>query len=278
MATSLPPDAPPFRGEFRIAAEADAAGRTLLREQSVCAPFHLSKTYWTGEALLVQAVNATAGVFAGDRLELSVRVGAGAKVLLTSPSAHRIHTMPSGSACQVQDFRVARGGWLEVLPELFIPQAGCRYRQQTRIEVEQGGGLFFCETLAPGRVACGEQFAFARVEWALDLRVGGVLAARERFVLQSGDASLWGLRHDGRGYFAACYLVSPDPLAAPDLPPPGEALAADAAWGGWSLVAPSVAVLRVLARDSEALRDCLRAARAHWADRFPALRADARKL
>ncbi len=64
MATSSPPDAPPFRGEFRIAAEADAEGRTLLREQSVCAPFHLSKTYWTGEALLVQAVNATAGVFA----------------------------------------------------------------------------------------------------------------------------------------------------------------------------------------------------------------------
>ena len=48
MATSSPPDAPPFRGEFRIAAEADAEGRTLLREQSVCAPFHLSKTYWTG--------------------------------------------------------------------------------------------------------------------------------------------------------------------------------------------------------------------------------------
>ena len=82
-----------------------------------CAPFHLSKPYWDGRALLVQVVNSTAGILSGDRLATEVVVGEGASLIVTAPSASRIFTMNEGAAQATQRFTVERCGWLEVAPE-----------------------------------------------------------------------------------------------------------------------------------------------------------------
>ena len=162
-----------LRGHLDLVCAADADGRTFIREQSFRAPFHLSKPYWDDHALIVQIVNPTAGVFAGDALTSRVAVESGARVLLTTPSANRIHAMPAGRASLEQHFSVADDAWLEVMPELFIPQAQCRYRQRTSLEVAESGEIFFVETLAPGRVARGEIFEFSEIEWEFELRHAG---------------------------------------------------------------------------------------------------------
>lgn len=263
---------------FRVRCEA-TDGRTLLREREVSAPFHLSKPYWTGDVLLVQCVNATAGVFAGDRMWMEIAVEPGARVLFTSPSASRIHTMPSGEARLEQTYRVAAGGWLEVMPELFIPQAGCRYRQRTRLEVEAGGALFFAETLAPGRVARGEAFAFAEVRWAMDLVYAGRLVARERYALRADDESTWALRHPfAEGYYAGCYLVGEAASAAAAQQGTWSALSDDTRWVGATALDPACWSIKVLATDSETLRRTLKKIRAELATVFPGLGVHDRKL
>ena len=109
-----------------------------------------------------------------------------------------------------QHFSVGAGGWLEVMPELFIPQSQCRYRQRTTIEVAAGGEMFFVETLAPGRVARGESFQFSEVEWEFALRYAGGLIARERFALRPSDESIASLRNPfPTGYYASCYVITP---------------------------------------------------------------------
>lgn len=130
-------------GHLDLVCAADDQGRTFIRSQSFRAPFHISKPYWDGRALIVQIVNPTAGVLAGDVLSSRVAVESGARVLLTTPSANRIHAMPTGSASMEQKFVVEKDAWLEVMPELFIPQAQCRYRQRTTIEVAADGEIFF---------------------------------------------------------------------------------------------------------------------------------------
>jgi urease accessory protein len=262
-----------------VRAETDSEGRTVLRRLEVSAPFHLSKPYWTGEVLVVQAVNATAGVFAGDRLALEVSVLPGARVLLTAPSATRIHTMPNGRAEQRQSFQVAAGGWLDVMPELFIPQAGCRYRQETSIAVAPGGCLFFVETLAPGRVARGESFAFTEVAWSLNVGRGERRMLRERYTLRGGaDVSTWSLRHPfPSGYYATCILVSD----AVDLTPQRaavEALASPFVQLGMTRFDACGWAVKILAADGTALRDALVGVRQALNPAFPHLRADARKL
>lgn len=279
MKPSSPVETTALAGVFRIACAGDADGRTCVRAQQVSAPFHLSKPYWTGEVLLVQAVNATAGVFAGDRLAMEVTAGAGARVLLTSPSAHRVHTMTQGYATLDQKLGVAGGGWLELQPELFIPQAGCRYRQSTELEVASGGELYFAETLAPGRVARGEHFAFDEVTWSLRLRYAGRLLARERYTLRRDDASTWSLRHPfATGYFAGVYIVTPRAGELSSRQDAVHGLQQEGCLVGMSRLDEACWSVKVLAADSETLRDCLRRLRALMADVFPGLRADARKL
>ena len=63
-----------FSGQLSLRAAARAEGRTALAAQSFRAPYHLSKPYWDVDTrtLLVQVVNPTAGILAGDRLEAAI--------------------------------------------------------------------------------------------------------------------------------------------------------------------------------------------------------------
>jgi len=254
-------------------------GATHVSRQSVCAPFHLTKTYWDGHALLVQCVNCTAGVFAGDRLGIDVRIEPGARVLLTSPSAHRIHTMPEGEAVMIQRFTVGDGAWLEVMPELFIPQAGCRYRQSTRIDLAESAGLFFVETLTPGRVARGEIFAFDRVEWTTDIYRAGRRLVRERYSLKPGDASLWSLRKRfPAAYYASCFVSADAAALSPEVLAGLESITDDRSVVGVTSPAAGFWVVKVMAADSLALKAALRRIRAHIQVCLPGLLASARKL
>ncbi len=266
-------------GHLDIACSAGSNGRSFISRQSFCAPFHISKPYWDDHALLVQIANPTAGVFAGDTLSSRVAVGAGARLLLTTPSANRIHTMPSGRASVAQHFSVESGGWLEVMPELFIPQAHCRYRQRTEIELAQGGEMFFVETLAPGRVARGEVFEFDEIEWAIDVRVNDRLVARERFALSPHDKSLAALRrHFPQAYYASCYIVSDRLPAEHEVWRAVHALADTEVTIGAGRLADAGSSVRILAADSIALARALRSVRRLLAPHLTALQCAPRKL
>ncbi|MGB8168325.1 MAG: urease accessory protein UreD, partial [Chthoniobacteraceae bacterium] len=197
-------------GHLHLVCAADADGRSYLRSQSFRAPIHLSKPHEDEGVLVVNVVNPTAGLLAGDRIEVRVSVENGARLLLTAPSASRAHCAPEGHAELVQEFDVAAGGWLDVWPELFIPQGGARYRQRTILRVEEGGEALFFETLAPGRVAMGEVFAYTALDWETDVFLGAELIARERYRLSPEGESVRALRGQfATGYYASCFVVSP---------------------------------------------------------------------
>jgi urease accessory protein len=112
---------------------------------------HLSKPYWDGNHLIINMVNPTVGLFAGDSLDVCLHVRPGARAPLTSPSATRVFRArdSAGEAQVVQSFVVENGGRLDVFPEILIAHAGARYRQTTRIDVHDGGELFTTKMFAP---------------------------------------------------------------------------------------------------------------------------------
>lgn len=197
-------------GHLHLVCAADERGRSFIREQSFCAPIHLSKPHEDEGVLVVNVVNPTAGLLSGDRIDMRIAVESGARLLLTAPSASRAHCTPEGHAALVQEFAVACGGWLDVWPELFIPQGGARYRQRTTLRVEEGGEALFFETLAPGRVAMGEAFAFAALDWETDVFLGAEPIAREKYRLAPESESVRALQAQfATGYYASCFVVSP---------------------------------------------------------------------
>ena len=269
-----------FSGHLRLEAAARVGGRTALAGQSFRAPYHLSKPYWDADAgtLLVQVVNPTAGILEGDFLESHIAVGKGASLLVTTPSASRIFKMAGGSAECRQSYAVAKGGWLEVLPEPIVPHRGCRYRQTTKVEVEPGGGLFFADLLMPGRVAHrGEAWAWEKLCLETVVRLGGELILRERFESSGSDLkALSTLAGSGpKACFGNAVLIADGP--APWLATMA-ALHGDGVWlgvsqlrrGGWSI--------KFVAADSIRLRQTLQSVREVLAVYYPQMACNARKL
>jgi urease accessory protein len=271
-----------FSGHLRLHAARRAHGRTVLAEQSFRAPYHLSKPYWDPDAgvLLVQVVNPTAGILAGDQLESEVHVAAAAALLLTAPSASRVFRMKAGTAACRQAFAVAPGGWLEVLPEPLVPHRGCRYHQATRVTVAPGGGLFYADLLVPGRIAHGEAWGWDRLVLEIEARVGDTLVLRERFDQTGADLrALADLAGSGP---AACFGNA---VFFPDRPDDGAAwrpalaaLHGDGLWLGVSRLRSAGWSIKFVAPTTARLKHALAAIRRALAPAFPRLAADPRKL
>ena len=184
---------------------------TYLASQSFSAPMHLSKTYWDGDTLLVNVVNQTAGIFGGDAIQTHIKVESGARVLLSTPSAARFHPSQGRESRLEQTFEICAGGSLDVFPEISIPQRDSRSFQKTTIHLEAGGELIYLETLAPGRVASGESFAFSRYAWSTDILVGDRVVHRERASITPDSPSIAGLRaFYPVSYYAGIILISPE--------------------------------------------------------------------
>jgi len=252
--------APGLHGHLDLFATTDSDGFTALQRQSFSAPFHISKPHHDKGWLVVNLASPTPGLLSGDRVKVNVEVATGARLLLTAPSASRLHAMDSGHAELTQEFTVARGACLDVFPEYLIPQRGTRYRQRTRISVGQDGALLWCESIAPGRTASGEVFAYEELRFATDIFIGGTHTLRERFRLIPGGSALNALRvRFPAAYYASIVCV------APSFAPSAEAFNGlhdpDAAWVGFSALPAGGWIVKIVAADSIALRDRLLHAR-----------------
>jgi len=244
-----------MKGHLHLTASVDAAGRTYISAQSFRAPLHMSKPHTEEGALIVNIVNPTAGLFDGDEVEMHARVEPGARLVLTSPSASRVYRARSDKAARVcQEIEVAAGGCAEFIPELFIPQAGARYHQQTALRVAPGGQLLYCEWLAPGRVARGETFQYEELLWDTDVWCGDTLAVRERYRLTPRDASLTSLR----AAFPAGHYLGFFVIGWPQWP--GEALDAltsSTVYAGHGPLAVGGGIVKVLCADNLSARKVL---------------------
>lgn len=271
-----------FSGHLSLRAEARDDGQTVLAQQSFKAPFHLSKPYWDGRSLIVQVVNPTAGILAGDRLISEITVGSGAAVLITSPSATRIFQMNEGGAESRQHFTVDAGGWLEFMPEPLVPHNGSCFYQRTTLDVAAGGEIFFADLLMPGRIARGETWAWEKLCLELTLHVGGALIMRER--LDQSGADLKALAELAGAGAGACFANIV--FVSPRLNPVAEwremliALHSDGIWAGLSQLRGEVGAwsLKLIAPDNVGLRKTLKRIRQILAGSLPHLVSDPRKL
>jgi urease accessory protein len=161
-----------------------------------------------------------------------------------------------------QEFRVADGAWFESWPEMFIPQGGARYRQQTTLRVEEGGEALLIEMIAPGRTASGEVFAFAELDWQTDVLVGETRIARERYALTPASSIVAAMKAQfPEAYHASCFVVSPRLCADAECWRNIHDLHSDDAWVGCSALVRGGWAIRVLAAGSVALRRTVAAIR-----------------
>ena len=158
---------------------------------------------------LVHLHNLSGGVLAGDRLSLDLRVDAQARAQVTSTSATRLYrssveARPAHFTTRVQ---VEDGALLEYLPDPLIPFAGSRFTQHTSVNLSPGAGLFWWDTVAPGREARGEIFSYDALTLSFDLRVAGMPVAIDHNDLHPASRSLRSTARLGPYlYFSSFYV------------------------------------------------------------------------
>ncbi len=277
--TDKAPAGPTLRGHLHLAAAARAGGETYLARQSFRAPFHLSKPYWDGHVLHVQLVNSTAGILAGDELELDLAAEPGAALAVTTPAAARAFMMQSGAAVCRQRFAVGAGAWLEYRPEALYPHQETNYTQHTRLELAVGGTAFFTDQLAPGRVGRGECWAWRRLRLGLEVVLDGRLLLREQLDASGPDLARLAAFHGmNEAWFGTAVIAAP---ALPADAPVWEqirALHCGDCLCGVTALAPGVWIVRLVASGGLVLRDALAALRTTLAPMLPGLQSDLRKL
>jgi len=157
-------------------------GATVLVERSqrfplrLTTPFHLDPAQPGMAFVYVQ--NPTGGVFGGDRLSLRITAEPGAQVHVTTPSATKVYRAGAAAASQDLTFVVGEGAYVEYVPEPLIPFAGARLEQEVTLEIDEGGSFFGVESVAPGRLARGEELEYERLElWTSAVRGSSELFA-----------------------------------------------------------------------------------------------------
>jgi urease accessory protein len=162
-------------------------GRTRLQRCEQQTPLRVVRAFPIAEGgALAHLHNLSGGVLGGDHLELDVSLGPNAYVQLTSTGATRIYrSRPDAAPAQQHTaIRLEADARLEYLPDPVIPFAGSRYCQETRIDLATGAGLFWWDTLAPGREAYGELFDYELLANSVSIAVDGVPIALERYRLE----------------------------------------------------------------------------------------------
>jgi urease accessory protein len=185
----------PFRGRLRLCFELaqEGARQTVLTVCEQEPPLKVVRAFELEDgAALVHLHNVSGGVLGGDQLELAVEVRRRAAAQLTTTGATRLYRsrQAASPAAQRSEIRVGEDALLEYLPDALIPFAGSRYCQETRIELAEGAGLFWWETIAPGRLARSELFAYDLLQLKLDLTAGAIPLAQERIRLEPAKRPL----------------------------------------------------------------------------------------
>lgn len=202
----------------------------------------------------VQVTNPGGGTLGGDRLELEIDLGAGARATVCTQGAVKAYR--GVPAVQRTRLAVRAGGLLEYVPHHTIPFAGSRYRQETVADIAADATLVAWEAFAAGRLARGERFAFDRLSARTLVLRDGTPEAIDGFELAAG-----GEPFGGYSYLATAHVLAP---ALTGLAGELHAFLAEVsgASASASAPAPGVVAARILASDAPALYRALNGVRA----------------
>jgi urease accessory protein len=258
-------------GELRLTLGPDHRGRTAVRARRQRFPLRTTMPFYLDAAApgmaFVYIQNPTGGVFAGDRLIASVVAEPGARVHMTTQSATKLYRCETAAAHQELSFVLGAGAYVEYIPDPLIPHAGSQYTQSTSVELAAGAMFVAGETIAPGRRARGERFAYDLLELDTSVRRDGRELCAERLRLEPHRArpARPGVLGDYE-YVVSLIAVAPEADEVALARAIGDALAGHAGAGvrgaAGELPGGAGALARILARDAIGAVDALRSA---WA-------------
>lgn len=250
-------------GAARIAFEATANGDTVLSELYQRAPCRfMFPNVDKDEIAQAVLLTTSGGLTGGDRVQVEVSVGDGARATVTAQAAEKLYRALRGDGDTHVTAAIVAGdrAWVEWLPQETILFNGCRLRRAIDLEVNARSRLLAAESLVFGRIAMGERFDSGLLHEQWRIRRGGRLVWADALHLQ-GNVSELRAAPCGFGTAVACStLVYVAEDAERQLPPVRHLLTERRARSqGAATAFDGLLLVRMLADDARHLRAMLAA-------------------
>ncbi len=177
---------------------AAGAARTYLRDWRHEGPLLVQRAFHPEPDGVCHSylLHPPSGLVGGDQLQLRARLGAGARVLLTTPAATKFYRSGGRTARLLQTLELADGAEIEWLPQENILFDGARARVNTCVELQGTARFIGWEITCFGRPACDEAFALGRADLGFELHRDGRPLLLERLRVDgaspAGGAALRG--------------------------------------------------------------------------------------
>jgi urease accessory protein len=151
-------------------------GQTRLTRLYECDPLRvLFPVPELGDPLQAAMVTTSGGLVGGDRLDISVCLGARAAAHVTASAAEKIYRSLGPTTVIRQRLAVDRKAVLEFLPPETILFEGARLRRETMVDLAPGARFLGGDIIVFGRRARGESFTRGFLHEVWEIRQGGEL-------------------------------------------------------------------------------------------------------
>jgi urease accessory protein len=124
-------------------------------------------------------VNTAGGVAGGDRFDIDITAGEGARLTLTTAAAEKVYRAPDQVAQLNISLKAASGAHLGWLPQETILFDRARIFRRIDIDLAEDATLLLCEIVVFGRAAMGERMQRGEFVDRWRLRRGGRLVFAE---------------------------------------------------------------------------------------------------
>ena len=131
------------------------------------------------DGLSAMFVNTAGGIAGGDRFDVAITAGEGARLTLTTAAAEKVYRAPGAAARLDISLRVADGAHLSWLPQETILFDRARIVRSIDIDLAEAASLLLCEIVVFGRAAMGETMRHGEFVDRWRMRRGGRLVFAE---------------------------------------------------------------------------------------------------
>ncbi|WP_454624545.1 urease accessory protein UreD [Bradyrhizobium cenepequi] len=132
-----------------------------------------------GEGLSAVFVNTAGGVAGGDRVDIDIAAGEGARLTLTTAAAEKVYRAAGPAAELNIALKAEAGSHLSWLPQETILFDRARISRRIDIDLAEGASLLLCEIVVFGRSAMGETMRHGEFVDRWRMRRGGRLVFAE---------------------------------------------------------------------------------------------------
>jgi urease accessory protein len=169
-----------------VACEPDGSRRKRVREEGalrVRFPNAVSR-----DGLEAVVINTAGGMTGGDRFDLDIAVGPGARLVLTTAAAEKIYRSLGPDAAVDVKLDIGTGGALAWLPQETILFDQVRLRRSIEADLAPDASLLLAEGVVFGRSAMGERLERGHFFDRWRVRRGGTLVFAESLRLEGAIA------------------------------------------------------------------------------------------